>query len=88
MESELMEKEIIDRGIKIKLVDGTQINAKVNIQRDPGYDRLSDIVASNKEPFLILFDATSYHATLDSPIHNKTLFVNKNHIVWASPIEE
>ena len=88
MEDNLLKKEIIDRGIRIKLIDGTQIKAKVNIQRAPGYDRLSDVVASKKEPFLILFDATSYHASLSVPIKNKTLFVNKDYIIYASPDED
>ena len=88
MEDNLLKKEIMSRGITIKLIDGTQIKAKINIKRDPGYDRLSDVVASKKEPFLILFDATSFHASLSTHIENKTLFVNKDHIIWASPDED
>ena len=88
MEDNLLKKEIMGRGITIKLIDGTQIKAKINIKRDPGYDRLSDVVASKKEPFLILFDATSYHACLSVPIENKTLFVNKDYIISASPDED
>ena len=84
----MKQKESIDQNIKIKLIDGTQINAKINIRRDPGYDRLSDIVASKREPFLILSNASSFHAKLDQPVLNKVLFVNKDHIVWAAPMEE
>lgn len=83
-----MQKDIIDQSIKIKLIDGTQVNAQINIKRDPGYDRLSDIVASGKEPFLILSNAISYHVELNEPVQNKTLFVNKDYILWASPVED
>ncbi len=77
--------EIDMRVIKIKLIDGTQINASINLNREPGYDRLSDIVASSREPFLIVFNGTSYHKEFDHPVHHDTLFVNKDHILWASP---
>ncbi len=80
-----MERQTEDRIIRIKLTDGTQVNAQINIKRDPGYDRLSDIVASSKEPFLILSNATSFHKDLNEPVQHKTLFVNKDHIMWASP---
>ncbi len=82
-----MERQIEERVIRIKLTDGTQIHAKINIKRDPGYDRLSDIVASSKEPFLVLSNATSYHKDFTEPVQHRTLFVNKDHIMWASPDE-
>ena len=88
MEDNLLKREVMDRGIRIKLIDGTYIKAKINIQRAPGYDRLSDVIASKNEPFLVLFDAASYHSSLSEPIKNKTLFVNKDHIISASPDED
>jgi len=83
-----MQKEINDHRIKIKLIDGTQITAQINLNRDPGYDRLSDIVAGNKEPFLILSNTISYYAKAIEPIENTTLFVNKDHIIWAVPLDD
>lgn len=77
-----------DRIIRMKLVDGTMINGQVNINRDHGYDRLSDLVANNREPFLILYNATMHTQTLDNPIRHKTLFVNKHHILWAEPDQD
>ena len=87
MEKKTQKKEIIDRIIRIKLIDGTQINGRVNINRNEGFDRLSDLVSSNQEPFLILIDAVAYEAGIDNPVKYETLFVNKNHILWSSPDE-
>ena len=81
-------KEIKDRIIRIKLVDGSNINGRANINRNEGFDRLSDLVTSNQEPFLILIDATVYEAGTETPAKNKTLFVNKTHILWSAPDED
>ncbi len=81
-------KEIKDRIIRIKLIDGSQVNGQVNINRDPQYDRLSDLIASASESFLILSNVTVYPVNTDNPVKHKTLFVNKNHIVWAAPDED
>lgn len=77
-----MDKCLDSRIIRLKLVDGTMINGQVNFNKDPKYDRLSDLVSSEKEPFLILFTATIHQIDLDNPVKHKTLFVNKNHIIW------
>ena len=74
-----------DRIIRMKLIDGTKINGQVNINRDHGYDRLSDLVANGREPFLILYNVTVHDAALENPVRHKTLFVNKQHILWAEP---
>lgn len=87
MEKKTPKKEIIDRIIRIKLIDGTQINGRVNINRNEGFDRLSDLVSSNQEPFLILIDAVAYEIGIKNPIKYETLFVNKKHILWSSPDE-
>ncbi len=88
MEKNTPYKEIQGRIIRIKLVDGTEVNGQVNLNRDTQYDRLSDLVASGSEPFLVLINAVIYQRTLDTPIKHKTLFVNKAHIIWASPDED
>jgi len=59
-----------------KIISGGQTGADI-----------AGIVASNKEPFLILIDATAYEAGIEKPVKHKTLFVNKNHIIWAVPEE-
>ena len=73
------------RIIRLKLVDGTLINGQVNIQRHPGYDRLSDLISDPAPSFLILFNATIYDASTKNPARRETLFVNKTHILWAEP---
>ncbi len=79
-------KDINSETIRIALSDGTQIKAYVNIDREPGYDRLSDLISA-EEPFLILMNATMYISSQDRPINHETLFINKDHIVWATPVE-
>lgn len=81
-------KEIKDRIIRIRLADGTMISGQININRDHGYDRLSDLVANYREPFLIVYNVTAYLADIDTPSRHKTLFINKDHIVWAEPDED
>ena len=83
-----MLREIEIRTICIKLIDGTKINGQVNINREQGYDRLSDLLETNNEPFLIVFNATQYENGFDSPVKPPTIFVNKRHIVWATPDED
>ncbi len=78
-------KDMNTRTIRITLVDGTRISAGVNIDRQPGYSRLSDLISSDREPFLVLINAAVYHLGLDFPERYETLFVNKDHILWATP---
>ncbi len=79
------DKEMNNRIIRIRLVDGSMVNGQVNINRDQGYDRLSDLVANYREPFLILHNVTVHQKSIDNPIKHKTLFINKDHIIWAEP---
>ncbi len=87
MEDHDMYKDMYTRTIRIMLVDGTRISASVNIDRQPGYSRLSDLISSDREPFLVLMNSSVYKASLDSPERYETLFVNKDHILWATPEE-
>ncbi len=78
-------KEIESRLIRIKLIDGSSISGQVNIKREPGHDRLSDLVGSNRENFLVVVNATLHEKSLDNPVRHKTIFVNKDHILYATP---
>ena len=82
------DKEVKDRIIRLRLTDGTMINGQININRDQGYDRLSDLVANYREPFLIIYNVTVHLAHMDTPVRHKALFINKDHIVWAEPDED
>ena len=85
METQSFCKDINTRTVRLTLVDGTQISACVNIDRQPGYNRLSDLISSDREPFLILMNSTMYRNGFDMPEKHETLFINKEQIVWATP---
>jgi len=87
MIEQMLKKEIKDRIIRIKLIDGSQINGQVNINREPRYNRLSELIANDREPFLVLIDATVYEVGIENSVKHKTLFVNKQNIIWAAPEE-
>jgi tartrate dehydratase beta subunit/fumarate hydratase class I family protein len=76
------------RIIRLKLADGTLVNGQININRDQNYDRVSDLITNNNEPFLILYNVTAHPGNIDNPIRYKTLFINKDHIIWAEPDED
>ncbi len=78
-------KEIESRIIRIKLIDGTQINGQANINKSHRYDRLSDLLGSSQEQFLTMINATVHEDGLDQAVKYKTIFINKNHVLWASP---
>ncbi|MBT3177636.1 MAG: hypothetical protein HOG03_02305 [Desulfobacula sp.] len=85
MENQELCRDINSRTIRVSLVDGTQISACVNIDREPGYNRLSDLISSDREPFLILMNAALHTPGLDNPTKHETFFINKDHILWATP---
>lgn len=88
MEEQEVCRDLNTRTIRITLVDGTQINACVNLDRQPGYSRVSDLISSDREPFLILMNSTMYRAGLENPTRYDTLFINKDHILWATPEDQ
>lgn len=81
-------REVKARIIRLRLVDGTQVNGQININREQGYNRLSDLIANDQGPFLILYNVMVHHSNSDHPISHKTLFINKEHILWAEPDED
>lgn len=62
--------------ITIKTMDGELIVGKINLSSK---QRVSDIFTRSEQPFIVLVDATSKDVT------NKTLFINKDHIIWVEP---
>ncbi len=62
--------------ITIRTVDGSTIHGKVNVSPE---DRVSDLFISKEALFIVVVDVMSIDHT------NKTLFINKNHIVWVEP---
>jgi hypothetical protein len=81
-------KEIRSRILRLKLVDGTYIVGQVNINRSPGYERVSDLVTETSDRFIVLFSVTVQHEDVKEPTRFETLFVNRHHILWAAPDED
>ena len=65
------------RKITIRTTDGSTLYGKVNLGKN---DRVSDLFNS-VHPFIVMVDVLFKDGT------GKTMFVNKNHIVWVEPEE-
>lgn len=75
-------KDTKNRIVRIKLINGTQINGHVNIS---GYDRLSDLIIDQSNDFLVITKAILYDAERENPVKHETMFLGKRYIVWAAP---
>lgn len=64
------------RAITIRTIDGSTVHGRVNTLPDL---RVSDLLKRPQESFLVVVDA-SY-----MDFKGKTLFINKDHIVWIEP---
>lgn len=64
--------------ITIMTVDGATIQGKVYI---PSEERMSDLFTKSESQFIIMVNAVS------RDVQDKTLFINKKHIIWAEPEE-
>ena len=62
--------------ITIRTTDGSTLQGKVNIASKK---RVSDIFTDSSEPFVVMIDVSSQKGS------GKTLFINKDHIVWVEP---
>lgn len=63
----------------IRTIDGTTIHGNVNIS---GLRRLSDLFTSDRNTFIVMVDVRMGGG------RGKTIFVNKDHIVWVEPLDE
>lgn len=64
------------RWITIKTSDGATVQGKVNISPN---QRVSELFNLQKGPFVVMVDA-SY-----GEVKGKTLFINKDHVIWVEP---
>ncbi len=82
-------KKTENRIIRLKLIDKTLITGQINLNRNTinEHDRLSDLLTQNSDQFLVVFAATEMRDDLEQGIKHKTIFINKNHILWATPEE-
>ncbi len=62
--------------ITIKTIDGSTVQGKINISPN---ERVSDLFTLHKGPFVVVVDASF------GQVSGKTLFINKEHIVWVEP---
>lgn len=68
--------ELKYKTITVRTSDGSTIHGKVNLGSKK---RLSDLFTKGEEPFIVMIDV------LIKEMEGKTLFVNKDHIVWVEP---
>ena len=64
------------RTITVKTSDGSTVQGQINISPN---DRVSELFTLQKGPFIVLVSACYGDVT------GKTLFINKEHIVWVEP---
>lgn len=76
MTEEKKEYAIDYRVITIKTSDGSTLRGKVNVSPN---QRVSEFFSTQPGPFVVLVEASYGHVT------DKTLFINKEHIVWVEP---
>jgi ribosomal protein L27 len=70
------------RRLTLKLIDGSVVTGMINlIQRGETEHRVSDIFVGREEPFVVIFQSDMGEMT------NKTLVINKRHILWVMPEE-
>jgi hypothetical protein len=78
MENDSPEYRTDYRTITIKTVDGTTVQGRTNISPN---QRVSELFTLQKGPFIVLVDASF------QGVEGKTLFINKEHIIWVEPEE-
>ncbi|MEW5909177.1 MAG: hypothetical protein AB1659_05195 [Thermodesulfobacteriota bacterium] len=66
------------RKVIIRTSVGEIIEGNINITSK---ERVSDIFTKSENPFIVLTEVLFKECRI------KTLIVNKNHIIWAEPIE-
>jgi hypothetical protein len=66
------------RSITIRTIDGSTLYGKVNIAAN---ERVSDLFASSDINFIVMVDVLFKDSV------GKTMFINKEHIVWVEPEE-
>jgi hypothetical protein len=72
-------REMNSRTVTIGLCGGTVIAGKINIGSTR---RLSDFLNKQDNLFIVLFDVT------EAGTEGGVVFVNRNQIVWARPVED
>lgn len=79
MATENISKVLKPAKVRIKTLDGTEMEAKVNLAHE---NRISDLFTKTDNPFIVLLDADYTGAQL-----KKVMVLNKQYIVWAEPLD-
>ncbi len=74
-----MSEDMKIRKANIRLTDGSHVKGNVNIKDQ---DRLSDLLNTGADPFIVLFNAT-----IPGGLSGKVVFVSKSQILWICPEE-
>jgi hypothetical protein len=83
MSVKVISRRIDARKVTIKMVDGSLVQAKVNVYHDEEVvQRVSDIFTKVTDPFIVVFDATAEGKS------GRVLIINKSNIAWVSPEDE
>ena len=83
MSVKIISRRIEARKVTIKMVDGSLVQAKVNVYHDEEVvQRVSDIFTKVTDPFIVVFDATAEGRS------GRVLIINKSNIAWVSPEDE
>lgn len=72
-----MSEDMKIKKANIRLTDGSHIKGHVNIKDQ---DRLSDLLNTSADPFIVLFNAT-----IPGGQSGKVVFVSKHQILWICP---
>jgi len=64
------------RTITVRTTDGSTLQGRVHLMPD---ERPSDLFTRSDAPFIVMVDVSLRES------QGKTLFVNKDHIVWVEP---
>jgi hypothetical protein len=63
--------------VRVKLETGEEISGNINIAEN-GCSRLSEVFTKDSSDYITLFKCDNGH---------KVMFINKRHIIWATPVE-
>jgi hypothetical protein len=83
MSVKVISRRIDARKITIKMVDGSLVMGRVNVNHDEEVlQRVSDIFTKVSDPFIVVFDATAEGKS------GRVLIINKRNIAWVSPDDD
>jgi len=75
-------REIQDRKVTIRLVDGSLVKGKINLHKHKDesiIQRPSEMFTKHQDPFVVVFEATF------EGVSDRVVFINKRNILFVSP---